>query len=183
VGVRRWCESGVWLLIVCALCLVRCTTGGNNGSLSTQNTPNPAEEQQAVRNVVALYRTALLLEDIDSLQTLLAAASSPDALGSVARLAALPAPRDTGLQELQAFRDTVSTQFRERTLTAIDIPDDTIQIAADRGRISFLEVISDIEAEEASDPTTLLQRTRAFRTAFGLTRDAAGDIVTRRIAT
>jgi hypothetical protein len=53
------------------LCLSGCDPGGNQGSLSTPDSPSVPAEQQAIQRLLELYREAVLAEDIDRLQALL----------------------------------------------------------------------------------------------------------------
>src|SRR5713101_3765502 len=84
------CEKAAWqgLSVLCGLTLflLGCNSGGKSGELSPQAARTPRLEQQAVDNLLDLYHTALMQEDVDRLQELLqpAAAHSQDG-GQAAR--------------------------------------------------------------------------------------------------
>ena len=164
------------VLLGLGLLLVGCNTGGNQGSLAPQSSGiAPALERQAVDNLLTLYSTALRQADIDRVDALL----QPGALQ--ATTAALVAHRaqqqmeEGAVMDVQALRTTLTTTFRTRTVTALDIPADTIKVAPDRRSVTFLEV------ESTEDPATLVQQTRLFRTTLGLTQDEVHGTVTVRI--
>jgi hypothetical protein len=157
------------------LCLLGFNSGGKSGELSPQSAPTPRLEQQAVDNLLALYRTALRQADIDRIDKLLEPAAPQ------APTAAMVAPRAQGqveegaVTDIQGLRTPLTTTFRTRTVTALDILTDTIQVAPDSRRVAFLEV------ESTEDPATLVQLTRLFRTTWGLTQDQVNGTVTVRI--
>ena len=79
------------------------------------------------------------------------------------------------MTDVQALRATLARTFHTRTVTALDILADTIEVAPDRRSVVFLEV------ESTEDPVTLVQQTRLFRTTWGLTQDQGAGTVTVRI--
>jgi hypothetical protein len=120
-------------------------------------------EQQAIGNVIELYREALLSEDIDRLQALLAPAAS--AASTQSRNATTPT----------AFRRSISDSFRSRTILAHTLQE--VAIAADRQSATFVEVLSSL------DPDNLIQQTVVFRTTFTFVRQQQGEVTNFRIAT
>ena len=76
----------------------------------------------------------------------------------------------------QTFLSSDAEAFRTLTMTDLQIPAETIQIAADGRSVTFQEV------ESAEDPTTLTQQTRVFRTTFQLARAPGGETVVFQIA-
>src|SRR5262249_3946984 len=163
------------MLLGLGLLLVGCNTGGNQGSLAPQPGPAPPLEQQAVDNLIALYRTALRQADIDRVDTLLQpAAPQATTAAMVAQRAQLQA-EEGAVTDVQALRTTLTKTFRTRTVIALDIPADTIKVTPDSHSVTFLEV------ESTEDPLTLVQQTRLFRTTWGLTQDEVDGTVTTRI--
>src|SRR6267378_3692280 len=59
------------------LCLAGCTSGGGLGQATAPSAPSPKVERQAIDNLLALYQEALVAEDSDRLQALLAPATTP----------------------------------------------------------------------------------------------------------
>src|SRR5262249_32564583 len=90
---RVGCLLGVLFGLV--VLLTGCNQGGNQGHLTPQPGANPTLERQAVDNLLDLYRTALRQADID---------------------------RVDALTDDQGLLATLSTTFRTRTVTALDIP-------------------------------------------------------------
>lgn len=154
------------VLLGLSVFLAGCAPDGDNGSLTPQPTASVPVQQQAVESVLQLYRQAVLEEDIDRLQALL----QPTALAQVQGRTA------TSL-EAQSFRQLLSESFRAHTLTALTLPPDAIQIAADQRSVTFLEV------ESRQHPVTQAQVTRVFRTTFMLTQtQSSTGTVTLRIS-
>src|SRR6267378_6793799 len=58
------------------LCLAGCTSGGDQGQATAPSAPSPKVERQAIANLLALYQEALVAEDSDRLQALLAPAAA-----------------------------------------------------------------------------------------------------------
>ena len=163
------------VLLGLGLLLVGCKDSGNQGHLAPQSGATPILERQAVDNLLTLYRTALRQADIDRVDALLQPATpSAPAAGAVVQFAQRQA-EDGLVTDVQALRTTLTTTFRTRTVTALDILADTIQVAPDRRSVGFLEV------ESTEDPVTLVQQTRLFRTTWGLTQDEVDSMVTVRI--
>jgi hypothetical protein len=108
---------------------------------------------------VQAYRQALVHEDIDRLQSLLADST----LVQTRTLSTLP-----------AFRDQLGETFRHRTVQDLVLQD--VTIVDEPPSTSFLEV------ESSLDPVTLEQQTQVFRTTFELARTEVGSVVRFRIA-
>lgn len=111
-------------MLYCVLCLPLlilpgCQPSGDRvGDVSAPSAPSAQIEQQAIENLLDLYREALVNEDIDHLQAVLA----PDASGaSTQTRTAIPAT---------AFRQSVSDTFRQRTILAHELQE--VAIAEDR---------------------------------------------------
>ena len=119
------------LLLLLGL-LVGCQDSGNNGSLAPSPASSPPVEQQAITNLLDLYRTAVMQEDSDRLAALL----QPTALLSQAVLVAVPdaTPHDGRLSRSaevpSPFLDVMSAAFRSLRVTAVALEE--LQIAADR---------------------------------------------------
>lgn len=161
------------LLLSGLLGLLGCEPAGNSGTLTAPAPPRRTLEAEAITNLVALYREAVLAEDIDRVQRLLLPAE-------LASPGAVPAPAGTGasanaapLASLAAWRQTLSTTFRTRTVTALTVQE--LAIAADRTHVTFLEAASTL------DPATLAQQTRVSRTTFQLARQESDAGVSLRI--
>jgi len=126
-------------------------------------------QQHTVADLLTLYRTALVQQDIDRLDALLQRDPAP---------AGVRLQPTTGSPVLDAptFRDTMATLFRTVTITDLQLPPEAIQIAPDTCCATFLEV------ESVEDPRALIQQTRLYRTTLALTQDKAGGVITFRIA-
>jgi hypothetical protein len=146
------------------LFLGSCDTGGESGEISEPTTPRPQLAQQAIANLLDLYRTALRQEDIDRLQDLLQPPGPSDQ-------PPLQQANDEEVLDIERFRQL----FRTRTMMALDIADS--RISADRRHVTFQET------ESTVDLATLSQRTRLFHTTFELVEEANEGRVTFRIAT
>src|SRR5262245_23448797 len=109
------------LLLGLGLLLVGCNTGGNQGNLAPQSDSDPALERQAVDNLLTLYRTALRQADIDRVDALLAPAAPPAPATSVVAQRAQRQAADGAVTDVQALRMTLTTTFRTRTVTGLDI--------------------------------------------------------------
>jgi hypothetical protein len=160
------------VLLALTLLLAGCQPGGNQGSLSPPDSPSAPVEQQAIERLLALYREAVLAEDIDRLQALLQPAPA------LAQAAAQPAARQTAdgtFADLTVFRQALSATFVTQAVTALGLPAAEVVIAPDCGSVTFLEV------ESTLDTASLTQYTRLFRTTWQLQRTTAGDTVTFRI--
>ena len=174
---RSWRWLGmphVLLLLGLALFLSGCDPGGNQGSLSSQPAPSAPGEQQAVDNLLALYREAVLAEDIDRLQALL---QPEPALTQTAGAPRTARQEPSGaFADLAVFRQALSDTFLAHAVTALELPETEVVLAPDRGSVTFLEV------ESTLDPAHLTQATRVFRTTWQLARTEADGVVTVRIA-
>lgn len=172
--VDRWWTTGrTWLACLGIGLLVLSCSGGEQGTLNQGTPPSARLEIQAIEQLLALYRTALLQEDIDRLEELLqpgSAVAQPQALRQAGGQRQETAP---GFMDAQALLTNLSSTFRTRTLTELDQQD--IVIAPDRRSISFLEIASAIHS------TTLEQQTSLVRTTLQLTRDEVDGIVAFRI--
>jgi hypothetical protein len=161
------------MLLGLALCLFGCDPGGNQGSLSTPDSPSAPSEQQAIQRLLELYHEAVLAEDIDRLQALL------QPTPALAQAAAQGTPRqatDGTFADLATFRQALSATFVTQAVTALEIPAAEVRIAPDRGSITFLEV------ESTLDTVSPTQATRVFRPTWQLARTEANGVVTFRIA-
>src|SRR5262245_8060825 len=178
-GVRHAGRIGhrLSVLLGLGLLLVGCNTGGNQGSLAPQSGTALTLERQAVDNLLTLYRTALRQADIDRVDALLQPAAPQPTTAALVAQRAQRQVEEGAVRDVQALRATLTTTFRTRTVTALDIPADTIKVAPDRHSVTFLEV------ESTEDPVTLVQQTRLFRTTLGLTQDEVHGTVTVRIGT
>jgi hypothetical protein len=109
-----------WLLLcLTVFCLLTgFDPGGSQGSLSTPDDPSAPAEQQAIQRLLALYREAVLAEDIDRLQALLQPEPAlAQAAPHTARQAATGAFAD-----LVAFRQALSDTFVTQAVTALELP-------------------------------------------------------------
>src|SRR4029453_12441601 len=77
----------------------------------------------------------------------------------------------------QSFVDALGADFRQMTMTALDLQD--IQVAPDHRSVTFQEVES---VEYVEDTGELVQQTRLWRTTFHLVRTETGGVVTFRIS-
>ena len=176
-GARQWARAGMTLCltVVLPLLLSRCSPSGDSGGFSPPSeNPGPQLEQQAIANLVQLYREAVVQEDIDRVQSLLA----PEASTPTFQADPLAAPHQTDdgtFATLRAFREHLSATFRTRTVTALHTPEEQIQIASDRHSVTFLEIESTI------DPTRRVHQTRVYRTTFALRRTETAPVVRFRI--
>jgi hypothetical protein len=116
------------LLLLLSLLLCGCDPGGGQGSLSTPDDPIAPAEQQVIQRLLALYQEAVIEEDIDRLQALLAPPLAQAADGAFADLA--------------TFREALSATFVTQAVTALELPAAEVVIAPDRRRVTFLEVES-----------------------------------------
>ena len=128
---RRPSVASCWLILGClsilmglVLFLGSCDTGGESGEISEPTTPRPQLAQQAIANLLDLYRTALRQEDIDRLQDLLQPPGPSDQ-------PPLQQANDEEVLDIERFRQL----FRTRTMMALDIADS--RISADRRQSRF----------------------------------------------
>src|SRR5437879_5847357 len=143
--------------------------------LTTPTAASPLLEQQAIANLFDLYRQALLQQDIDRLQALLAAETSSAQPGTPRQQAAPRQEDGSPLTDAGAFLTAMSTAFRTLTITGFELPAETVQVAADRRSVTFLEI------ETTEEPAMLVQQTRLLRTTWGLTPDQVPGVTTFRI--
>src|SRR5215831_5141994 len=116
----------------CVLCLLAglllllgsCSPSGGGGQVAPPTEPSPALQQYTVADLLTLYRTALVQQDIDRLDALLQRDPAP---------AGVRLQPTTGSPVLDAptFRDTMATLFRTVTITDLQLPPEAIQIAPD----------------------------------------------------
>jgi hypothetical protein len=165
------------VLLGLGLLLGGCNNSGNQGRMTPQSGPSTTLERQAVDNLLTLYRTALRQADIDRIDTLFQPAAPSAPADAIVAQRAQQQAADAAVTDVQALRTTLTKTFHTRTITALDILADTIQVAPDRRSVAFLEV------ESTEDPATLVQQTRLFRTTWGLTQDEVAGTVTVRIGT
>ena len=146
------------------LLLSRCSPSGDRvGDVSTPTEPSAQVERQAIENLLELYREAILNEDIDRLQSLLAPETPVSSTQSRSVITAT------------TFHQTVSDTFRHRTILAHHLQ--TESIAEDRQSATFVEVLSSL------NPDQIIQQTEVFRTTFTLLRQKVGEVINFRIAT
>ena len=70
--VWHWPPWGALALLAGLLMLLgSCSSGGDGGQVVPPTTPSPALQQHTVADLLTLYRTALVQQDIDRLDTLL----------------------------------------------------------------------------------------------------------------
>ena len=136
----------VRLLAALGLLLAGCASGGDSGQPSAPSAPSTMVERQAIDNLLTLYQEALVAEDSDRLQALLAPAA---ALGQ-AQTTTAPRQDSTGtFTDLAAFQDALRATFQQSTVTALAIPPKTVVIAPDQGSVMFLEVESILDQPDA----------------------------------
>lgn len=146
-------------LLAYTLFLISCQDGENIDNLQPPPDISPPVIQETVESLLDVYRTALLQEDIDRLQTL------------------LPSEEDETFEAIQIFRTAMTVAFRIYTIIDLRIPAEDIHISDDGQTVSFLEV------ETVDDPVTMMRRTRAFRTMMQLMfKDEDGGNIFLRIA-
>ena len=162
------------VLLGLGLLLAGCNNSGNQGGLTPQSGSTPALERQAVDNLLTGYRTALRQADIDLVDDLLVP-TAPQTQAVALGQQCLRPPEEGAVIGVQALRATLAETFSTRTVTALDIPADTLQVAPDNRSVTFLEV------ESTEDPVTLVQQTRLFRTCWGLNQDEVNGTVKIRI--
>ena len=174
-------RSPVWhlrqnlcVLLGLGLLLAGCSTSDHH-NVTAPTAASPQLEQQAIANLLDLYRQALLQEDIDRLQALLAA-QTPSTPSGTPRQQATARQEDGGTwTDAAAFRTAMSTAFRTLTMSGFELPAETVQVAADRRSVALLEI------EHTEDPALLVQQTRLFRTTWRLTSDQGPGVTTFRI--
>jgi hypothetical protein len=116
-----------------------------------------------VDNLLALYREAVLAEDIDRLQALL---HPTPALAQAAQRTTRQAPSGV-FADLGAFRDALSDTFVTQAVKALELPAAEVVLAPDRRSVTCLEV------ESTLDMPSPTQATRVFRTTWQLARTEA----------
>ena len=117
------------LLLVLLLCLVSCTSGGDQGQATAPSAPSPQVERQAIDNLLALYQEAVVAEDSDRLQALLAPATA------LAQAQITTAPRQDPpavVTDPTAFQAALQATFQQATVTALAIPPETVVLAPDQ---------------------------------------------------
>src|SRR5262245_36670802 len=119
---------------LCVLLLVLlqagCTSGGDSGHPTAPSAPSATVEPQAITNLLTLYQEAVVAEDSDRLQALLAP------------VAALPQPQTTPRQDstgtfadLAAFQEALRITFQQFTVTALAIPPASVVFAPDESSV------------------------------------------------
>jgi len=162
---RRIVLSLAALGLALLLLLTSCTSGGDQGQATAPSAPSPWVERQALDNLLALYQEAMVAEDSDRLQALLAPAT---ALAQTTT--ALRQDPPGSLTDPMALRDALRATFQQATVTALAIPPETVEVAPDQSSITFLEVESTLELR------TVTQYTRVYRTTWGLSRVGTGVV-------
>jgi len=122
---RRLGRQGV-LVLLGFLLLGGCIPSGDNGSVPPPEHPAPQAERQVLDNLLRLYRTALLQEDIDRLQALLPPEDAPAQERGLRQHDTLRQRQPQAVLGAQTFLQAMSTVFRTQTITALDIPPDTV---------------------------------------------------------
>ena len=141
-GSRREQRVRALALVGLVLLLAGCTSGGDEGQATAPSAPSPRVERQAIDNLLALYQEAVVAEDSDRLQALLAPAT---ALAPTQTTAA-PRQDPTGaFADPAALQDTLRATFQQATVTALAIPPETVVIAPDQSSVTFLEVESTLD--------------------------------------
>jgi len=119
------------------LLLAGCQPGSDQGQATAPSTPSSKVERQAIANLLALYQEALVAEDSDRLQALLAPATTS---GQAQTTAALRQDPTDALADPATFQEAMRTTFQQATVTALAIPPETVVIAPDQSSVTFLEV-------------------------------------------
>src|SRR5882672_9060521 len=127
-------------LVALLLLLAGCQPGSDQGQATAPSTPSSKVERQAIANLLALYQEAVVAEDSDRLSALLAPAA-PQAQTT----AALRQDPTGAFADLAAFQEAMRTTFRQATVTALALPPDTVEMAPDQSRVTFLEVESTLD--------------------------------------
>ena len=124
---NRWApQLNALALIALLLCLAGCTSGGDQGQATAPSAPSPRVERQALANLLALYQEAVVAEDSDRLQALLAPAT---ALAQAQTTATRPPCARTHrgpLPTRRALQETLRATFQQATVTALAIPPETV---------------------------------------------------------
>src|SRR6266566_4379755 len=107
--VKRLGQSPLVLLGL-ALLWAGCSTSDKQ-TLTAPTAASPQSEQQAIANLFDLYRQALLQEDIDRLQALLAAETASAQLGTPRQEAAPRQEDGSTVIDAGTFLTTMSTAF------------------------------------------------------------------------
>lgn len=158
----RHAYSTVWrrlcLLLGCVVCLVQCSPGGDTGTLPTEPDPTDTQfVQQGAMEVLNLYRTALLQEDVDRLQELLDTEAAPQMLASL------------------------RSDFRTRTILDVSLSDIHTTVTATAFQVSFHRALS--VQEPGLFRASGEQQTRLTRTVWRLKqRTSASGVVQFLIA-
>ena len=119
-GSRRALGMRALALVGFVLLLAGCTSGGDQGQATAPSAPSPRVERQAIDNLLALYQEAVVAEDSDRLQALLAPAT---ALGQ-AQTTAVPRQDPPGaLTDLTT--GILAAGHQQATVTALVIPPET----------------------------------------------------------
>src|SRR5262249_31399428 len=100
------------LLLLC----VSCSSGGG-GDLDENTPPSTRLETEAIKNVLALYSTAMMQEDIDRLSELLQLGSAVAQSKDLCDPAAPQPAADQRTVDAPTFLTTVCAMFRTRTIT------------------------------------------------------------------
>ena len=145
-GWRGGGGANVWavlMLLGLALGLAGCSGGGDSGSLepkAASDTPAPSGppvEQEAALNLLELYRTAVVEEDIDQLQALLTA--------------------DGGVEDGQSVLNHMSDIFQRFSVIDLQLQDSVLQGSPTPQAVTLQEFLTIADP----DPATFEQRTRA----------------------
>ncbi len=165
---RRWVRI-IWLTLL----LFSCSHGGDSDNLPSSPTITPVVKQQAIENILEIYRTALVQEDIDRLQTILEQDSNT-IQPTVQDQDVTPTEQQDSLDP-QAFLDLISATFQNLTLLDLQLLNIDIDIAEASATASFLE------ARSVIDPVLLEQRTHVVRTALEIVQAEQNGVEAFRI--
>ena len=169
--------KGILTVAGLVLLVIGCEPGGENNRLSPQLTPSPQLEEQAIMQVLDLYRTAIIQEDVDRLETLLQTAAAPVQAVAPALRQRQTRADDGVVLDARQFLEMMITTFRTRTVLDLHLLEDDIRIAADRRSVTVLEF------ESTLNPVTLEQLTQVFQTTFELTQQEVEGGFALRITT
>lgn len=159
--------------------VVSCNNGGGGEGEITPlpAQPAPATETEAILRLLGEYRGALIQEDIDRVQGLLSTDNVIASNSGFAQQRPMCQAQAEALEQVETFRDDLTDALNARTIIGVRLPEEAVQISADRRDLSFLEVESVLrfEFENTQDLTTLVQQTRTFRTTFQLIQIRKGE--------
>ena len=180
-GLPRRHPGIVWrcvLLGLFSVCLlISCDSGGDTGTPPPSPDPtDPRFVQQGITEVLSVYRSALLHEDIDRLQTLLHVEDDPlqDATLRQGEASTGPPAKCPELATHSAvqFRDDIAMLLHRFSVRAFDTRVIDMDLTPDAPSVVLQETLSleDVEDVGAQDPTRRAQRTCVSHLTLRLTR-------------